>query len=127
MPVASSLPRSGWPRTRTLLARSVRRRCPICGGGDIWTSWLSIRERCPTCGYTFAREGGYFLGAYLVNLIVAELITVLALVALFVWSDLSWLAVEAIIIPMAIGLPLLFFPFARMLWMALDLAVTRDE
>lgn len=118
------LPPAGWPRLRTLLARALRRRCPECGGGDIFQSYLAIKDRCPRCGYVFAREGGYFLGGYALNLIVAEFIPVGLMIALLIWSDLSWIALEALLIPLAVGLPFLFFPFARTLWMALDLFFT---
>lgn len=78
-------------------------------------------ERCPRCGYEFAREGGYFLGAYALNLIVAEFIPVGVMTALLIWSDLSWIVLEAVLVPLAIGLPFLLYPFARTFWMALDL------
>jgi uncharacterized protein (DUF983 family) len=118
------LPRAGWPRLRRLLARGFRRQCPECGAGGIFSNWLTLARSCPRCAYVFEREHGYFLGAYAINLIVAEFLTVGVLVALLVWTALSWLALEAIVIPMAIGLPLLFFPYARTLWMTLDLMLT---
>ena len=118
---ARSLPVGGWPRLRTLCGRALARRCPLCGERGIFTNWWSLRDECPRCGHLFEREEGYFLGAYAVNLIVAELLTVVVLVALFVWTDASWILIEAIVLPMAIGLPILFFPYSRTLWMAIDL------
>jgi len=38
------------PSIPLLLGRALRRRCPQCGGGSLFQSWLSIRDRCPTCG-----------------------------------------------------------------------------
>jgi uncharacterized protein (DUF983 family) len=118
---ARSLPARGWPRLRTLLGRALMRRCPLCGTGGIFKNWWSLRDACPRCGHRFEREEGYFLGAYAVNLIAAEFLTVAVLVALFVWTDVSWVAIEAIVIPLAVGLPILFFPYSRTLWMAIDL------
>jgi uncharacterized protein (DUF983 family) len=123
-PRPRDLPRAGWPRLRTLLSRALRLRCPECGGGGIFTHWLTIKERCPHCDYEFAREGGYFLGAYALNLIFAEFIPVGLMIVLLIWSDLSWIVLEAVLIPLAVILPFLFFPFARTLWMALDLSFT---
>jgi uncharacterized protein (DUF983 family) len=114
------LPAHGWPRLQVLLARAIRRQCPECGGGDIFSGWLTIKDACPHCGYVFAREGGYFLGAYALNLIVAEFIPVALMIGLLIWSDLDWVVLELILIPLAVLLPFVFFPFARTFWMALD-------
>ena len=116
-----NLPARGWPRLRTLLGRALTRRCPLCGSRGIFKNWWSLRDECPRCGHRFEREEGYFLGAYAVNLIAAEFLTIAVLVALFVWTDASWVAIEAIVIPLAVGLPILFFPYSRTLWMAIDL------
>ncbi len=31
-----------------------------------------MHERCPTCGMRFAREEGFFTGAYLINFAITE-------------------------------------------------------
>jgi uncharacterized protein (DUF983 family) len=123
-PELRDLPRAGWPRYRTLLARASRRRCLLCGAEGIFKNWFDLRDRCPRCGYRFMREGGYFLGAYALNLIAAEFIPVFGFIALYVWTDLSWVWLEIILIPLAVVMPFLFYPFARMFWMALDLVFT---
>jgi uncharacterized protein (DUF983 family) len=130
MPDASArrdLPDAHGPRLRRLLARAVLKRCPQCGARGIFENWFSLSESCPRCAYRFERESGYFLGAYALNLIVAEMIPIALLIGLFIWADLSWIAMEAILIPLVIGLPLLLFPYARTMWMALDLMITRDN
>jgi uncharacterized protein (DUF983 family) len=122
-PAVRDLPLMGWPRAKTLLVRALLRRCPECGARRIFKNWLLMHDRCPRCGYEFAREGGYFLGAYALNLIAAEFIPVGLMIALLIWSNINWLALEAILIPLAVGLPFLFYPFARTFWMALDLTL----
>ena len=64
----------GTPRNRFLVTmrRALTRRCPYCGGPGIYEGYFALRERCPSCGVRFEREEGYFLGAYALNLIVAE-------------------------------------------------------
>lgn len=121
-----NLPPSGWPRLRILLVRALARRCPQCGAPGIFRNYWSLREHCPRCGYRFEREEGYFLGAYALNLIAAEFITIALLVSFLVRTDYSWVVLEIIFIPLAILLPILFFPFARTLWMALDLTIDRN-
>ena len=85
---------------------------------------MTLVDSCPNCGYVFRREGGYFLGAYALNLVVAEFIAMFVLVALLVWTAWEWWEIELVVLPLAIGLPILFFPFSRGLWMALDLTFT---
>ena len=122
-PSRRNLPPKGWPRLRTLVSRAIKRRCPNCGGKGIFANWFSLKDTCPTCGAVFVREEGYFLGAYAINLIVAEFIGLgLVLVILFN-VDLSLWEQEVIAVGAAVALPVLFFPFARTLWMALDLYV----
>ena len=126
-PLPIDISAAGWARLRTLVGRALQRRCPFCGGGGIWKSWLTIEDACPHCGTRYSREHGYFLGSMLVNLVAAELITVATIVALFVYTDLSWVWMEVIVLPMALGLPLLFWPFARTLWVAMDLIISPDH
>jgi uncharacterized protein (DUF983 family) len=120
------LPPRGWPRLRTLLLRAITRRCPHCGSRAIFRNYLSLRDRCPRCDYRFEREEGYFLGAYALNLIAAEFITVALLLAFLLRTSYSWVTLEIIFIPLGIGLPILFFPFSRTFWMALDLMIDRN-
>lgn len=72
---------------------------------------------------SFNREEGYFLGAYAINLIVAEFLGLGLVVAMLIWSDFSTLAMQIIAVCLAIGLPLLFFPYSRTCWIALDLVL----
>ena len=108
----------------TLIGRALKRQCPVCGYHPIWTGWMTLVDSCPNCGYVFRREGGYFLGGYALNLVVAEFIAMFVLVALLVWTAWEWWEIELVVLPLAIGLPILFFPFSRGLWMALDLTFT---
>ena len=125
-PTLRNLPPSGWPRFKTLLGRALTRRCPQCGSPGIFRTYLSLKDECPRCGYQFEREEGYFLGAYAVNLLAAEFITIALLVYFLINTDYSWVTLEIIFIPMAVLLPIAFFPYSRMLWMVIDLMVDRN-
>ena len=94
----------------------------MCGHSQIWKGWFSLHDECPKCHYVFLRESGYFLGAYALNLIIAEFITMIVLTYLLIGTGWEWWQIELVVLPLAVGLPLLFFPYARGLWMALDLA-----
>jgi len=117
---AATLPSRGFARARVLVGRALARRCPNCGAAGIFSGWFTLREHCPNCNVRFEREEGYFLGAYALNLIAAEAIALgIALTLIFGTSlrEASLLWKEII----AVAMPLLFFPFSRTLWIALDL------
>ena len=109
---------------RTLLARALRRCCPECGGRGIFKKWIFMHDRCPRCGYEFARESGYFLGSQSVNLVGAEIVPVGLMIGFFIWTDFSWILLEAILLPLAVFLPFLFYPYACTIWMGIDLYLT---
>jgi uncharacterized protein (DUF983 family) len=112
---------------RTIVWRGLRRRCGRCGAKKIFRSYFQLHERCPRCGYKFEREEGFFTGVYLVNYSVTALLLVILIVVFFVVAigndgDVSlvpWLLGGAAI---AIVCPLLFYPYAKSTWAAIDLA-----
>jgi len=48
---------SRWKLIGTALGRGVRKRCPHCGEGPLFSGW-SFFERCSVCGLVFARNPG---------------------------------------------------------------------
>jgi uncharacterized protein (DUF983 family) len=113
-------------RLPTIFLRAVLLRCPNCGGGSVFASWFTLKSTCPTCGLWFQRgEEGYFLGAMAINLVVGESIPIFGLLAAWILafpSPPSTIVVVSGFVG-AVALPLLFFPFSRTLWLALDLSV----
>ena len=114
-----------------MLRRGLIRRCPRCGSGNLFRTWWSMRDRCPRCGVRFVREEGYFTGVYLVNFGVVLAVLVVMIMGVAVWlgsnpgaSAVPFLVVGTVV---AIGLPVLFYPFARTIWAALDLAMAPME
>lgn len=125
-----NLPPPGPARTRVLLKRAALRRCPYCGGRNIFANYVSLKELCPTCEVRFEREDGYFLGGYAINLVVSEFIALgLALWLLFGTQlrDLPLLQQELIAVALAVSFPLLLFPYSRTFWMMLDLTLHPPE
>ena len=116
-------------RVLTLFSRALRLRCPVCGGGPIFSSWFNIRESCPACDRWLERDEGYYTGAMALNLIVAEGIFIVGFVAALIltwptppWQILTWGG--AIV---AVLMPLLFYPFSKTLWIALDVLMHADD
>ncbi|HEX9853927.1 MAG TPA: DUF983 domain-containing protein [Acidimicrobiia bacterium] len=97
-------------------------RCPRCGGGGLFHRWLLMEGRCPTCDLRFERVQGYWLGAVAVNLVFTEGLFVVVLVVWLVaaWPDVPWTGVLVATIVMNAVFPLLFHPFSRTLWLAIE-------
>ena len=84
-------------------------------------------EACPACGYRYEREHGYFVGAIYVNYAATAAVTlgtVFGLDAAF-GLPLAW----QLGIGIALGalVPLLFFRYARSLWLAIDFVLSRAD
>ena len=113
----------------TKIGRALLLRCPRCGSRGIVKTWFSLHQHCPTCGLAFTRgeDSDYWLGAYAINLVLAEgLAAVIALVILWVtWP--KHLAAQVTGMTLAVLLPILLFPFSRTLWLAWDLSFRPSE
>ena len=109
-----------------MLARGLVKHCPLCGSGKLFTGWFRMKERCPGCGYLFEREEGFFLGAYVINLVIAQgavivLAVVPAIVLLARNPDTSVVPIVIAGVAGAILAPLVFYPFSKTIWTAFDL------
>jgi uncharacterized protein (DUF983 family) len=116
-------------RTSVLLARGLTRRCPRCGAGRIFARWFHMVDRCPRCDYLFAREDGFFLGAFVINFVVTEgsLGIVLAvLIALEAGGGAPVGAIVAAAVAVTVVVPLVFYPFSKTVWTAIDLFMHPD-
>lgn len=109
-------------RLIVLLWRAFRLRCPNCGSRGIFERFRMV-EACPTCRYTFVREDGYWLGAMTVNIAVTEAAFLAVLVGgmILTWPDVPWTALLIVSVATNAIVPLVFHPFSRTIWVALDL------
>ena len=114
---------------RRLLWRGLRRRCPLCGGGGVFSSFTQVKERCPRCNFPLQREEGHWLGAVGINTIVTlGLLFVTMLVAFLLTIEQRRAA--PILIPcflVAALTPVLFFGSSHTLWSAIELAMNPLE
>lgn len=114
------------PHPTRMLLRGLVRHCPRCGGGGLFASWMKMRERCPTCDLKFEREEGAFLGAFVVNfgfilLVVAAYIAI----TIATISDPDPVMLAAVGVALTVVVPILFYPFSRTIWTAIDLMMLR--
>jgi uncharacterized protein (DUF983 family) len=111
-----------------MLRRGLTKRCPVCGSGHLYDGWFRMKERCPRCDYKFEREEGFFLGAYTINLAISEgLVLLLAIVPLIALlgtgREVNLWPIVGIGLAAAILAPLVFYPFSRTIWSAIDLVL----
>ena len=119
---------SSVPGPAVLLARGVTRRCPRCGGGRLFRSWINMTPDCPTCAYHFEREEGFFLGAMVVNIVVVEA----AIIAVIVIGFTTTLPNPPLVLLAVVGsalaavVPFLAYPFTKTTWTAIDMIMRKS-
>ena len=105
------------------IARGLGRRCPRCGAKGIFDSYFKLKDRCPSCLYPFEREQGYWVGAIVVNMAVAEFLFFLLFftVVLVTMPGVEWGPLLIVAIATNAIVPVIFYPFSKTVWMAGDL------
>lgn len=91
--------------------------------------WWRLGPRCPACGQAVDRpEEGYYLGALLFNLVAAELALAGVALALILatWPDVPWSAVMYGGAVLMVLVPVFGYPFAKLVWLAVDLRMQPD-
>ena len=110
---------------RRLLRRGLLRRCPLCGGGDVFETFFQVRDRCPRCNFPLQREEGHWLGAVGINTVVTLGLLFVTMLAAFLLT-IEERRAAPIVIPcllVACLTPLLFFGSSHTLWSAIELAM----
>lgn len=82
-----------------------------------------MRDACPTCRLRFDRGDAFFLGAFVVNFGVTEGLLAIVIVALFAATlpDPPVLALALIAAAVTVVVPLVFYPFSKTIWAAIEL------
>ncbi len=115
--------------TGRLLLRGLTRRCALCGAGGSFDDYFHMKERCPRCNLRFDRIDGQRAGALGINTIVTfgalAVVVVVGLAITYPEFDLSVLLPLSIAV--AVVVPIVFYPFSRTIWNAIDLAMRPIE
>jgi uncharacterized protein (DUF983 family) len=85
-----------------------------------------MRPACPVCGLDFERgEQGYIVGAYMFNIVAAELVFAAIFIGVLVatWPAPPWTLLQFGGGLLMIVMPFLFYPFSKTLFLAMDLWV----
>jgi uncharacterized protein (DUF983 family) len=107
---------------KTLFLRGLRRRCPICGERRIFRSWFKMLDDCPRCHHHFEREEGYWVSAIIVNTAATEaLFGIFFIGGIFATlPEVRWLPLLVVGAVTNLVFPVLFYPFSKTIWVALD-------
>jgi uncharacterized protein (DUF983 family) len=117
------------PTIMIAFLRGLTRRCPRCGRGKLFRRWFDFAKVCPRCGLRFEREEGAFLGSLTINYAVTGLAFFALLIGWMVVTGgrVRWVPLVLASIAVVIVVPLLFYPFAKTLWAALDFLIYRSD
>jgi len=79
---------------------------------------------CPGCGLHFEREPGYWTGAMAVNITVVSGVFAVAFVVALALTvpDVPVGLLIGVFAPLMIALPIVYYPFSKTLWAAVDRA-----
>jgi hypothetical protein len=80
---------------------------------------------CPRCGLRFRRVPGHWLGSWFLNICLAQTVVVLILIigVALTYPSTPIIALAVMDGVAAILVPVVFFPFSRTIWSAIDLAM----
>jgi uncharacterized protein (DUF983 family) len=115
------------------ISRGLRKRCPNCGQGKVFSSFFKLNTRCAVCGFRFEREPGYWTGAIAVNIAFVEMWVAILILGTVIATqpDVPWTTVWIVGLATNAILPFLLLPYSRTLWMGLHLhydpTVRRDN
>jgi uncharacterized protein (DUF983 family) len=117
------------PGPLALFSRAIQLRCPNCGTPGLFTSWYRMRDVCSGCGIRTERgEDGYVVGAYMFNIVAAELVwaVLVSSVAFATWPNPPWNVLLYGGGLLMLLLPFLFYPFSKTIFLAFDLLFRPD-
>lgn len=60
-------PGTGRPTVAEVVVRGLRRRCPACGQGPLFSRWMRVADRCGHCGTRLAPRAGDVWGFWVLG------------------------------------------------------------
>jgi uncharacterized protein (DUF983 family) len=129
MPVSTNLAGGGGntaePRERPLqqaLLRGAMGRCPACGEGRMFRSYLKVAERCPHCGEELHHHRADDAPAYFTMVIVGHIVIGGVLALEKAYGPPTWLQL-AVWLPVTLVMSLALLPLVKGTLVALQWAL----
>lgn len=84
------------------MLRGLKGRCPHCGQGKLFRTYLKVNPACPSCGHDLAKYPADDGPAYFTILIVGHLIVAPLLIFPVIWEASPWIVLPATLIPLTL-------------------------
>ena len=110
----------------TMLARSVLRRCPICGRKKLFIGWAKLPKECPQCGMGWEREQGFFVENIGINTVLSfgTCLVILVIIIVLTQPEIPVAKVTILTVSLGLILPVLYQPIAKGVWLVVDLFIS---
>lgn len=84
-----------------------------------------MAERCPRCGLLLDRGDAFFLGGFVINFAVTELVLGIAIAVLVALTlpDPPLAVIAALAAGVTVSVPFVFYPFSKTIWLALEMVM----
>ena len=84
-----------------------------------------MADRCPRCGLLLDRGDAFFLGAFVINFGVTELMlgVAIAILVAFTLPDPPLAIIAAMAAAVTLVVPFAFYPFSKTIWLALEMVM----
>ncbi len=86
----------------------------------MFAGYFKMHARCPNCNLKYERAPGYFLGSTYINYGMTTVLLTVLYVALHFGAGFGNRTLSGPLAATCVLVPLLFFRYARSLWLALD-------
>jgi uncharacterized protein (DUF983 family) len=95
--------------TQTAMINGVQLKCPACGEGNLFASFLKVADTCPKCGEELHHQRADDAPAYFTMFIVGHIVVGLVMVVEAAYAPELW--VHALLWgPLLLGLSLFLLP-----------------
>lgn len=101
-------------------SRGMRLKCPMCSEGRLFSGFIRMHKNCEACGFHFERGPGYFLGSTYINYGITTLLTTWTYMVLRFGFEISRSYLIPVLATFCVIFPVLFFRYARSLWLSFD-------
>ena len=92
----------------------------MCSEGPLFDGFIRMQKNCSVCAFQFERGPGYFLGSTYINYGVTTLLTTWTYMVLRFGLEISKSVLIPALAAFCVIFPVLFFRYARSLWLSFD-------
>ena len=94
------------------MLRGLKGRCPHCGQGKLFRSYLKVQDACPTCAHNLSKYPADDGPAYFTILMVGHMVVAPLLLFPVIWQASPLIVLPATLIPLAL-VSLLLLPLNK--------------